>query len=126
MMMLVAMFNFIDGIVAIVNPKYFYFYYTTSGNETVTTHHLVFGSLNSWGWAVMILGIIQLFAALAIFAHYTWGAVVGIIVVSCNAIAQLLWIGVYPWWSVIAIIIDVLVLYALAVYGVRGRSAESV
>ncbi len=26
-------------------------------------------------------------------------------------------IGVYPWWSVIAIVIDVVIVYALVMYG---------
>ncbi len=122
MLMLVGFFNFIDGIVAIVNPKYLYFYSTPNGDGTATVHHLVFGSVNAWGWAILILGIIQVLAAFAIFGGFGWAAIVGITVAVCNSIAQILWIGVYPWWSILAILIDILVIYGLAVYGFSPAS----
>ncbi|HLN15415.1 MAG TPA: hypothetical protein VK277_01565 [Acidimicrobiales bacterium] len=117
MILLVGIFNFIDGIVAIANPHYIYYYVSPSGSSSVETHHLVFGNLTGWGWAMLILGVIQFLVALAIFAGQGWAAVVGIIVATLNAIGQLMLIGSYPWWSIIIIVIDVLVIYGLAVYG---------
>jgi hypothetical protein len=110
---LVGVFNFIDGIVAIANPHYFVFY--------PATNHLVFGDLTAWGWTILVIGVIQVLAALAIlFTGAHWAAVVGVIIAVFNAIGQLLNLGVNPWWSVIAIAIDILVIYALAVH-VLGR-----
>ena len=71
----------------------------------------------AWGWAILIVGIVQFLAALAIFSQQSWGAVVGIIVASLGAIGQLLYLGVDPWWSIIVIAIDILVIYALAMHG---------
>lgn len=113
---LVGIFNFIDGLVTLTTPGYFSFY------SDGYTHHLVFGSLRPWGWAFLILGLIQFLAALAIFARRGWGAVVGIVVASLGAIGQLLYLAVDPWWSVIVIAFDVLIIYALAVYGFPERS----
>ncbi len=111
MIMLVGIFNVIDGIVTVANPHYFTVY--SSGYS----HHLVFGSLKSWGWAILIVGAVQFLAALAIFAQRGWGSVVGIIVAGLSAIGQLLYLGVDPWWSVIVIAIDVMIIYGLAAYG---------
>lgn len=123
MIMLAGIFNFIDGIVAVMGSNYYSFYYTSSGNSSVTLHHLVFGSsVAAWGWMILILGVVEFLAALAIFARMPWAAAVGIFVAALNAIGQLLWIGVYPWWSVIAIAIDVLVIYGLAMYGFEPAS----
>ncbi len=119
--MLAGFFNFIDGIVAIANPHYVYYYNSPTGSSTATAHRLVFGTVNSWGWAIMILGIIEVIAATAIFGGFGWAALTGIIIAGCNAIAQLLWIGVYPWWSVLAIILDVLVIYGLVMYGFNAE-----
>ena len=60
--------------------------------------------------------------SLGIFAGYSWAAVLGIIVAVGNAITQLLAIGLYPWWSILIITIDVLVIYGLAVYGFPDES----
>jgi hypothetical protein len=110
---LVGIFNFIDGIVAIANPHYFVYY--------SATNHLVFGDLTAWGWTILVLGVIQFLVACAIvLTRAAWAAVVGIVIAVLNAIGQLLNLGVDPWWSVIAIVIDVLVIYALAVH-VLGR-----
>ncbi len=121
MILLVGAFNFIDGIVAVANPHYYYYYETGTNNSSVTVHHLVFGTLNGWGWGILILGIVQVLVALAIFAGQAWAAVLGIVVAVLNAIGQLLLISVFPWWSVITIAIDVLIIYALAVYGFVDR-----
>ncbi|MGO8859202.1 MAG: hypothetical protein ACLQRH_00310 [Acidimicrobiales bacterium] len=114
--MLVGIFNVIDGIVTIANPHYFAIY------SDGYTHHLIFGDLSAWGWAILIVGIVQFLAALAIFSQQSWGAVVGIIVASLGAIGQLLYLGVDPWWSIIVIAIDILVIYALAMHGFPERA----
>ena len=54
---------------------------------------------------------------MAIFVGRHWAAYVGIAVACLNAIGQLMLIGVYPWWSVIAIVIDVVIVYTPVMYG---------
>ena len=122
LILLVGAFNFIDGIVAIANPHYYYYYISVSGQPATVTHHLVFGDLTAWGWTILILGVIQVLVALAIFTGRHWAAYVGIAIACLNAIGQLMFIGVYPWWSVIAIVIDIIVVYALVMYGFPERA----
>ncbi len=100
----VGAFNFIDGIVAVVNAHYL-------------SDHLVFGNLNSWGWTMMIFGIIVALVGMAVLAGQVWAAWVGILLAALNAIGQLLFLPAYPLWSVIVIALDVIVIYGLAVYG---------
>ena len=109
LIMLAGFFNVIDGAVAIYNSHYF-------------SSHLVFGDLRSWGWAMLILGIIAFLTGVAILAGQAWAAYVGIVLAMLNAIAQLLNLPAYPLWSVIIIAVDVLVIYGLTVYG-TARSA---
>jgi hypothetical protein len=101
---IVGVFNFIDGIVAIANSHYL-------------SSHLVFGDLKSWGWTILILGVIQFLIGLAIMAGQTWAAYVGIVMAGLDAIGQLLFLPSYPVWSIIIIAIDVFIIYGLAVYG---------
>ncbi|MBG0820363.1 hypothetical protein HS048_06385 [Planomonospora sp. ID91781] len=42
---------------------------------------------------------------------------VGILLASVQALVNFAWLPAYPFWSVIVIAFDVLVIYALAVHG---------
>jgi hypothetical protein len=108
MIILVAILNMIDGIAAISNSKFF-----------VANAKYVFSDLNTWGWIVLTLGVLQLLVGFGIWAGNQLARWVGILVVSLNAIAQLLFLPAYPFWSLSIFTIDVLVLYGLAAYGGR-------
>jgi hypothetical protein len=110
MLILVGFFNVIDGIAAIRNSDY-------------VVNQLLFSNLDAWGWFFVIWGVLQICAGFAVIGGAAWAAIVGIVTAFFNAIAQLSWIAVNPWWATIAIVIDVLIIYGLVVYGGRGREA---
>jgi hypothetical protein len=106
MLALAGTWNFIDGILAISDSRVY------AGDSVY-----VFSDLNTWGWIVMILGIIELIAALAIFSGSEWARWFGIFAAGLNSIGQLMFVPVYPWWAIAMFSLDVLIIYALAVYG---------
>jgi hypothetical protein len=106
MLGLAGIWNFVDGILAISNSHV----YPSNGTE-------VFGDLNTWGWIVMILGIMQCLAALAILTGSEYARWFGIGVAGINAIGQLLFVPIYPLWGLAMFSVDILIIYALAVYG---------
>ena len=111
MLILVGFFNIIDGISAIANSDYL-------------VNQLLFANLDAWGWFFLIWGILQVFAGFAIMNGSTWGAIVGVVTAFVNAIAQLSWARTYPVWAIAAIVLDVLIIYALVVYGGRRTALE--
>src|SRR5437763_908381 len=77
----------------------------------------IFSDLRTWGWIVLGLGVLELLAAFAIFSGSElarWG---GVTAASLNAIGQLAFVPVYPLWALTMFAVDVLVIYALVVYG---------
>jgi hypothetical protein len=98
--------NVFDGILAISRSKVY------AVNATY-----VFSDLRTWGWIVLILGCLQLLAAFAIFAGSEFARWFGMIAAGINAIAQLGFVPVYPFWALMMFTVDILVIYALAVYG---------
>jgi hypothetical protein len=105
MLGLAGTFNFIDGILALANSKVF------------TAHAVyVFSDLRTWGWIVLLLGILQLVAAVAIFAGSELARWFGITAAGLNAVGQLLFVPAYPFWSIALFTMDILIIYALAVY----------
>ncbi len=111
--LLVGIFNVVDGIVITSDPKYVAYFTSSNADQTVVTHHLVFGNLKFWGWSFFILGILQALIAAFVLMGRGWAALVAMVIVAVNALWHLMFIGVEPWWSAFVIVLDILVLYAL-------------
>jgi hypothetical protein len=109
---LVGVMNVIYGIAAISNSK-FYFHDVT---------YIVSG-LKTYGWIATCVGALQVIAAFAIFGRSGWARWVGILTAGLNILVQLAYISAYPLASLALIAIDVLIVYALVVYGKRHRAA---
>ncbi len=71
----------------------------------------------TWGWVHLILGIVSMVAGTGLFNGSTWARVIAIILVLFNFLAQFAFVSVYPIWSIIIMVVDVLILYALTVHG---------
>jgi hypothetical protein len=105
MLGLAGTFNFFDGILAVSKSKFY-------------THDAtyVFSNLHTWGWIIMILGILQLVAAFTLFGGSEFARWFGIICASVNAIGQLMFVPALPVWSLAMFSVDVLIIYGLSVY----------
>jgi hypothetical protein len=108
MLLILGTVNVIEGIAAISNSKFF-----------VNEAKFVIGSLNAYGWIILLLGATQLMAALGVLAGSRGAAWAGVAFAGLNAIAQLLWISSYPFLALALFSLDVLVIYGLVVYGGR-------
>ncbi len=94
--------NVIYGIGALDDANYFV-------NDT----RFILSDLNTLGWVLIILGVIQLTGGFSLLAGNAYGQVIGIIGGSVGAIGALFSIGgANPWWS--------LAMFALCVYVVHG------
>jgi hypothetical protein len=111
MISIVGVLNVIYGIAAIDDSAFFV-------NDT----KYIFSNLNTWGWIILIIGVLQVIAAFSIWRGGAFGMVIGIIVASISAIGALLSIPAYPFWSLAIFAVDILVIYGLAAYGGQGRT----
>jgi hypothetical protein len=88
-------------------------------DEHLVPDDLLFGGITFWGGVNLAVGMIQLMIAVLIVKRVPSGASLGVLVCGINAVAQMMAIGAYPIWSVTVLAIDLLVIYALIVYGPR-------
>lgn len=80
----------------------------------VTTRNYVFQfDLTGWGWIHLILGIVIILAGCALFTGALWARLVGVVLAGLGALANFLWLPYYPFWSLILIAINILVIWAL-------------
>ena len=114
MVMIAGVLNVIYGIAAIDGSAFF----TDEGR------YVIFTDLNTWGWFILIVGVVQLFAAFSIWSGGEFGRVIGIASAAFSALVILFTVNAYPFAAFMLFIIDLLVIYGLAAYGGRlGRTS---
>ncbi len=107
LLLIVGFLNIIYGIGALDDANYFV-------NDT----RFVLTNLNTLGWVLIVLGIIQLTAGFSLFAGNAYGRVLGIIGGSLGAIGALFSIGgANPWWSLVIFALCIYVVHGIIVYG---------
>jgi hypothetical protein len=100
--MLVGFANVIYGIGALDDANIFV-------NDT----RFILDNLNTLGWVLIVLGLIQLTGGFSLASGNVYGRVIGLTGAVLGALGALLSIGgAYPWWS--------LALFALCVYVAHG------
>jgi hypothetical protein len=86
-----------------------------SANIFTNDTRYIFTNLNTMGWVLIVLGLIQLTGGFSLLSGNTYGRVIGIVGASLGAIGALLSIGGNdPWWS--------LGIFALCIYIISGIS----
>jgi hypothetical protein len=93
-------------------------------NIFVNDKRYIFTNLNTMGWVLIILGVIQLAGGFSLFAGNTFGRIIGIIGGSLGAIGALLSIGgAYPWWSLGLFFLCVYIVHGIFIYGEDERAS---
>jgi hypothetical protein len=108
LLLILGTLNFIEGLAAIGNAHFF-----------VAHANYITGSLKTWGWFTLIIGVLQWAVGLGVFAKNQLSRWVGVVVLSGNAIVQLMMIPAYPFWSLSIFALDILAVYGLVAYGKR-------
>jgi len=94
-------------------------------NVYVGEKRLVFDNLHTYGWVLLILGVIQLSGGFSLLAGNAYGRVIGIFAASIGALANLVMIGGSdPWWRLGGFALCVYVLYGLMVFGHDVKDAR--
>jgi hypothetical protein len=94
-------------------------------NIFVNDRRYILDDLNTLGWVLIVLGLIQLTGGFSLLAGNTYGRVIGITGASLGAIGALLSIGgAYPWWSLAVFALCVYVIHGLMVFGEEQRAAR--
>ena len=89
-----------------------------SANIFVNDKRYIFSDLNTMGWVLIVLGIIQLTGGFSLMAGNTYGRVIGIVGGSLGAIGALFSIGgANPWWSLAIFFLCIWIVYGIVVLG---------
>ena len=111
MMLLLGGLQALAGLVALFNDDFF----------VVTQNGLIALNFTAWGWIHLILGVVIFAAGIAVLAGNIWGRLIGVFLAVLSAIANLGFITAYPLWSIVGLIIDGFVIYALTMHGMETK-----
>ncbi len=113
MLIMAGVFGIIDGLVALIHDEVY----------LVTKDQIVAFDFTTWGWIHLIVGIIVTTAGFAVMSGQLWARMVGVLAATASAIAQIAFITAFPFWSVLIIGIDILIIYGLLVHGEEVEAA---
>ena len=95
-------FNAIQGLSAIFKKEVF------------AEEALIYQDLQFWGWVWLIVGIVQIAAAIMLFSGQ--GRVLAIVLAAISAIASFSSLGAFPVASIVIIAIDILIIHGLTTH----------
>ncbi|MFE9771080.1 hypothetical protein ACFYOV_05275 [Streptomyces sp. NPDC005931] len=70
-------------------------------------------SLTGWGWVHLILGALVAAAGIALMRGATWARATGVALAGLSMIANFVWLPYAPVWSIVLIVIDGFIIWAL-------------
>ena len=106
-MIVIGCQDFFQGLISVIRDKYY----------VLTPQQIVVFDLTTWGWIMMIWGVIVVLAGIGLGSGAGWARWFTIVVGSLNLFVQLGFVGSsqYPLWALTVVILNILVLYALIV-----------
>lgn len=107
MLLMLGIFNAVNGLAAIFADDIF---------VTGAAGAVIF-DVTTWGWVHLVLGALAAATGVALMQGAPWARAVAVGFVMLNMLTQLLFLPAYPFWSLLIIVLDVVVLWALIVHG---------
>ena len=103
MMLITGVFHAISGTVALFDDKFY----------VSTTSYTFEFDTTTWGWILLLQGVVLAVVGLGVLGGATWARIVGIAVVGIAMLENFLFLPYYPWWSIAIIAVDVAIVWAL-------------
>ena len=111
-MMVSGLISLIQGLVALVDDD---FYLVKAESLAIDLDY------TAWGWLLVAFGALLIGAGYAVMFGHLWARFVALVIVFVHAMINLTFLAAYPIWSIIAIALDLIAIYAIAVHGDEGK-----
>jgi hypothetical protein len=106
-MLMIGAFQVIAGLAAIFENEFF----------VVSQKYAFEVDVSAWGWIHLVIGLVVLSAGFGLFSGAVWARTLGVIMAIISAVANFLFLPFYPVGSILIIVIDVTVIWALTAHG---------
>lgn len=99
-------FHAIQGLAALINDDFFESVQGYAYDINVTT----------WGWMHLIVGIVVALTGLTLLSGAIWARIMALFIMVVSAIVNFIFIPYQPLWSIILLVIDGAIIWALLTY----------
>lgn len=91
----------------------------------VAQYTVLFTNISVWGWLSMLFGAAQIVAAFLLVARSNGGRILAISLASISLVLWMLLLGALPLAGLMALVLDVLVIYGLSVTAEYFKTGEA-
>lgn len=116
MLLLGGIFSGLMGFVALFNNTIVY--------QSVSSSVWLL-DFTQWGWVHIIVGIIAIAGAGSLLSGKMFGRIIAVLAAFISAIANMMFLPISPLWSIICIVVDILIIYAVIVHAGELREEEA-
>jgi hypothetical protein len=103
MLLIVGMINIYEGLIALIKDEHL----------VETAQDFVVVDLTSFGWILLLSGLLMVAVAVGLITAQTWARIAAVVIVCLHAVAQISWLEAYPFYALLMIALDTVVLFAL-------------
>lgn len=106
LLLVVSVLGVFQGISALANDEIF-----VAGIDYVYKF-----DLTTWGWIVLILGLVGAAVACGMYTGAVWARVGAVVIAAVSIVANFLWLPYYPIWSLVLIALDAVIIWAVTTW----------
>jgi hypothetical protein len=107
-LIIIGGFNVIEGLVTLVNDDY---YQVKPDGLAVNVPYSVLG------WVQVALGLLAVGIGIGLLRGNAGARVAGVVLAGVSSIVHLTTIAAYPFWSLVVIVFNIMVIYSIIVHG---------
>jgi hypothetical protein len=107
LMLVIGAFNIVGGISALINDEVY-----AQGK-----HVTVLFDLTQWGWIHLLLGIAIAAVGVGLINGSDWARLPAAVLIMINLLSQMMVLPAYPFWALLVIAFDAVVLWAVVAHG---------
>jgi len=108
-------FESIQAVAAIVNDEYL----------VAAPNYIYTFDLTAWGWIHLLIGLALLAIGICLLLGQGWALIAGIVLAAISALINFTWLPYSPFWAILLIAIDLLVIWALSSARAQGKAANA-
>jgi hypothetical protein len=108
-------FQVLEALAAIVRDEYL----------VVAPNYIYTFDLTAWGWIHLLIGLAFVGIGICLLLGQGWALIAGIVIAAISALINFTWLPYSPFWAILLIAVDLLIIWALASARAQARAVQA-